>query len=141
MGTGEDLTTAGAISEIGIALRFRLGVLVTDVDGVENNIQTLSATPPKRPSKQRRRSSSCPKRIIRSLDGLLLRSVRPSCLVGDADFARIRSMSACRRAVVGVAGGRPLCATGVEGSSESELRDGVVARGVLAAELLDEEGV
>ena len=79
IGTGDDFMTAVATSDAGRARRLRpLGVRAEPVAGVEkslNNepitreqeqwetkthIQTLSATPPRRPSKQRRLISSCP---------------------------------------------------------------------------------
>ena len=74
IGTGEDLTMAAMTSLAGRALRLRVVGVAVDPTGDENNlvrligrtvtnvictyIQVLSATPPRRPSKQRRRISS-----------------------------------------------------------------------------------
>ncbi len=59
IGTGEDFNTAAATSSTGKARRLRvLGRADVEPEGFENNIQTLSATPLKRPSKHRRRISS-----------------------------------------------------------------------------------
>jgi len=61
IGTGDDLMIAVATSDVGNARRFRgVGVAEEPVVGIEKSIQTLSATPPRRPSKQRRLISSCP---------------------------------------------------------------------------------
>lgn len=59
MGTGELLRTAAATSDAGIMRRLRIvGVIVLAPTGVENSIQTLSATPLNRPNRHRRRTSS-----------------------------------------------------------------------------------
>jgi len=58
IGTGEDFTIAVATSEAGSARRFLVVGVEEDPTGVENNIQTLSATPPNRPNKHRRLISS-----------------------------------------------------------------------------------
>lgn len=74
IGTGEDFMTAAMTSLAGRALRLRVVGVAVDPTGDENNlvmsiygtmivvfwtyIQVLSATPPSRPSKQRRRISS-----------------------------------------------------------------------------------
>jgi hypothetical protein len=53
----------------------------------------------------------------------------------------MRSYKAWRRAVLGVAGALPRLCVGVEGSSESEPLVLVLARGVIAGELLEVDGV
>ena len=74
IGTREDFTTAAMTSLAGRALRLRVVGVAVDPTGDENNlarlfhgvvinvfytyIQILSATPPSRPSRQRRRISS-----------------------------------------------------------------------------------
>jgi len=58
IGTGEDLMIAAATSEVGRTLRLRIVGVEVGPTGAEKSIQALSATPPKRPSRQRRRISS-----------------------------------------------------------------------------------
>lgn len=58
IGTGDDLMIAATTSEVGRALRFRIVGVEVGPTGAEKSIQALSATPPRRPSKQRRRISS-----------------------------------------------------------------------------------
>lgn len=58
IGTGEDLMIAAATSDVGRALRLRIVGVEVGPTGAEKSIQALSATPPKRPSRQRRRISS-----------------------------------------------------------------------------------
>jgi hypothetical protein len=59
IGTGEDLTTAFVTCAAGSARRLRaIGVPEEPLDGAENSIHTLSATPPSLPSKHLRLISS-----------------------------------------------------------------------------------
>ena len=66
-------------------------------------IQTLSATPPSRPRRHRRRISSCPSLFSCSLL-MDAPALLPMPFVGDAlsDRCRTRSYRACRRELVGV---------------------------------------
>lgn len=134
IGTGDDFMTAVATSTKGSVRRLRDEGVEVGVDPLaeEKNlsqnvhhqkrqsgkwttyIQTLSATPPRRPNKHRRRISSWPIFMIWSLVSLLpgITALRWD-LLGDADkdLCRIRSYNACLRDVVGVwridAGSRP----------------------------------
>lgn len=105
IGTGEDLMMASATSVAGNARLFLPdGVPEAPVTGLENSIQTLSATPPSRPRRQRRRISSWFIFNIWSRVRVPRVTSLPNDLVGDAvrERWRTRSYKACLRDVEGV---------------------------------------